>query len=274
MNTGRDKEVIADLEPELVELDQDLEILTGLTTAGTPVLSREFHLALEEKLDQADARTSRESAPVIPIVRLLTYTGLAAAACFAVFLGIKSFNQVPAGELLYSQGSTSAGLASSGASIKSGDELVTGEGRLIASLESRITMILNDESTVKLVDSDHISLERGEVWVHVKPGSGHFRIDLPGGEGVDVIGTSFTVAVESDGSSVETYSGTVRYGIDSAQVKVVKGQKSHWIDSESRPTPPASSSTTAPEWTTSLIEEYHAASMKTFFPSVAPAGKE
>ncbi len=173
-------------------------------------------------------------APVRRPARVLTVTGLAFAAAAAIALfALLSPGDEDLGAMLYRRSSGAQGLALE--KLKAGSIIKTsgnGDAAVFSMDGSRVTVNMAPDTQVEVVSDDNIRLVKGEIWTHVRTGSGEFEVTTPDGE-VEVHGTTFGVRVDDEGSYVVVAEGEIEVGIKGecvdmepgTQAKIGRGSK-------------------------------------------------
>ncbi len=276
-------ELRQDIPEDLGKLDRALETLAHRAMAGfQPPAS------LLEKL-----KRMKPQARIMPIgekepasyphrrvrkVRVWMMGLVAAAACLIAFFGFRNLASNNLGLMEYRSGF--ATIMRSGRAVgpllvqklRSGDILETHQGNLAALLDSRVQLLMNEKTVVNISARNKIALTTGEIWVYVTPGSGAFRVEVPGGV-VDVIGTSFGVRVAHNGINVMVSKGIVGFSANNQDERIIAGERlflprggvlsaTNKIKDENLRHPPL--------WVEKIIKAIAAERLREFFPSAVP----
>jgi len=156
--------------------------------------------------------------------------------------------------------------------LRSGDLLETHEGRIVALLDKRVRLFMNEDTVVHLTGRSRMNLERGEIWVYVVPGSGIYVIDVPGAA-VQVLGTSFGLQAGSGGVSVFVASGIVFFTIRQEDVQIAAGERFFWPAGQplsSAEKNGARASGFPLSWVESLLKDKSSDELRQYFPSLVP----
>jgi ferric-dicitrate binding protein FerR (iron transport regulator) len=234
----------------------------------------EFLAGIEREVARIAA--AGEGAKVFPLRSRVRWSmiGLAAAACIAAVVFLPHWADQQIGSLVYGNAETKllgASLPDSG-HLKVGSKVETGEGgeALIAMDDNRINLILGQGSDLTLAKADTVNLDRGEVWVRVRPNSGFFEIRTPHGH-VHIHGTTFGVAVSPDRIEVVVASGIVEVGVGEQCVDIKPGNRGILQAGSTNPTIEPTAVVLAPEWAAKILKRASEARYADFFPSVAPS---
>ncbi|MCB2156171.1 FecR family protein [bacterium] len=262
------RESIPELSEDLKALDRALGEAADRRFAHDVRPSPAFSAQLERRLEEVDLARSESNGSRGGRRSLVAIAILAAAACVALVAGLSFLGGSPAGQVLYTEGNV---LRGDRAEVRSGSELQTDSGRIVALVDSRAHVLLNDHSKLRVEAENRLRLDEGEVWVHVVPGSGAFSVRTPGAL-VEVVGTSFTVTYRNGETTVETYSGTVQLtGSKAAEgVAIAAGNRGSVRSDEETAKVEALSESSGAQWAASLADRYQRSSLSSFFPSVAP----
>jgi len=268
------KERLTDLNSDLEALDRALSQAADFDS-DSQRFARDYRVHMESRLVTADEASTQILAPKKKkSARIFSIASFAAAAAVFVFVAVGAllFRASDAGALLHSEGLVSAPAHES--KIKSGDRLETQDGYFVAMLDSRATVMLNSDSSMIVEQPNEISLAEGEIWVHVEPNSGDFRVNTPNSSVVEVIGTSFVVKInESGDTTIETFSGVVSFGDPNSSINVLPGESAIYRKSGGL-TSRKSTNAGEPAWATNLIARYHQATINAYFPSALPIGSQ
>lgn len=206
--------------------------------------------------------------------KAVAFALFAAAACLAMFF-IAGGPGAVIGEMEYRSSLASVsrkGGSVSESGLKIGDVLETNNGMLAATLDDRVHLMMNKDCRTVIDEKIRITLHRGEIWLYVRPGSGDYFVQCPEGT-VHVIGTSFGVTVQKNGSIVTVGEGKVLFNRDGENV-AIKGGGRLQIPRDK----PLSGATLnespdfeqPPEWARDLLKEISVERFRKFFPSGAP----
>lgn len=202
--------------------------------------------------------------------------GLAAAACLAVMVVIdRGGDGNPLGSLVYSGGQTqvtgtkpgTSDLLGSGATISTGKD---GEA-LVAMDHNRVNLILRQDTVLSLAEVDTVTLDKGEVWVRVRPDSGFFEIKTPTGH-AHIHGTTFGVKVTEGRTEVVVASGIVEIGVGDLCVDVPPGHRGSLEAGSESPEVLEANVELSPSWAVETFNRASQARYSDFFPSVATPG--
>ena len=205
---------------------------------------------------------------------------LAAAACVAVFafIGFRSLLPENLGALEYRSGETSLLRSGSVVNTENSDDLVAGDvlntenGVVSASIDNRVQLLVNRGTQLTVQERNRLEVKNGEIWVYVDPGSGKYSVSLPEGS-VHVIGTSFGVSVNEEGSKVSVNRGKVLYRAGEKEIFIEKEQ-SLFLPAEAGSSGAVKTSDKnlrqPPNWVSSLVREMADEKLKKFFPSAVP----
>ena len=255
---------ITELDDELQRLDE--ACFEAARHSARPDFAANFEDRLRARLETADEARAESAEFVAPRARVLSIPrwGYAAAAVAALVVALAFLlpGNGKTGTVLYQEGSVDV----ADNQLDEGEVLATTDGYLVATLDERVRVLLNERTKLEVVSKAEIALHSGEIWVYVEPGSGDFRVSTDVGANVDVIGTSFLVDLSGSGAEVATFSGVVKFSGPGGAVEVAANNVSRYHLDEGRPLAPVAG-VEEPKWASDLIARYHQASLQSYFPS-------
>lgn len=187
---------------------------------SAPADPKTFLASFREKLDElrepgmapavvvgmAPLRRRRADRVSVRAWRIASGVAIAAAA-FAAVLVLAPFQRESAAAVLFTRGEvtiTGPGKLSRTMTVATS---ASSQG-VVAVDQNRISLLLNQDSTLDIVDQDTVRLASGEVWTSVKKDSGFFEVLTPHGR-VVVHGTTFGVRVTAEETVVSLAEGKV-----------------------------------------------------------------
>ncbi len=262
-----------------IETDKpDLVMDSLLRQAGTSwtedsCLDSERFLATFESALRGASRVSRNNTRHFFDWRRWWVPALASAVCVMGLLFIMRIDSPWTGAIVFQNGSVivknsggEQGKLGEGSLISSGPD-----GDAILALDSdRIKVFLNHGTEVSVQTASAIRVDKGEVWVRVRPDSGFFGIETPHGF-VHVQGTIFGVVVSEKKTAIEIAAGKVLVGTGQKQTCSLTPGTAAILSMDSNvPILHQSQGDVTPNWAVELFNRAVAAQALAYFPSAAP----
>lgn len=154
-------------------------------------------------------------------------------------------------------------------SLEGGDLRLTtaAAGRCLYGLDGeRIALFLNEDSSLVIASPGEIQLDRGEVWITVRPKSGPFAVQTAEAR-IDVIGTVFSVRLASPGTTVMVESGRVSVQNGCGIVGVEAGQAARVPNRALEPVIEIVENPAVPDWAWELYNGATGANQERYYPS-------